>query len=115
MRHLLFISLLFPFSFSFFFFFFFFTLYFLGTSLLDFPAEIFGLKSVFQVTQVFVFLPKQLLRSPRTMDKIINDMLTNFIVQPQLNRCLICQAFNCGANSVTGSRDLQRYSLIQDF
>ena len=55
-------------------------LFFLGTILLDFPAEIFGLKSVFQVTQVF--LPKQLLRSPRTMDKIINDMLTNFIVQP---------------------------------
>ena len=56
--------------------------FFLGTILLDFPAEIFGLKSVFQVTQVFVFLPKELLRSPRTMDKIINDMLTNFIVQP---------------------------------
>ena len=37
------------------------------------------LKSVFQVSRVFVFFPKKLLKSPRTMDKIINDMLINLM------------------------------------
>ena len=48
--------------------------FFLNTNLLDFPSNIFGLQSVFQVSQVFEFLPKKLWKSPRTMDKIINNV-----------------------------------------
>ena len=48
--------------------------FFLTTNLLDFPSDIFGLKSVFQVSQVFVFLPKKLWKSPKRMDKIINNV-----------------------------------------
>ena len=86
------------------------------------------LKSVFQVSRVFVFFPKKLLKSPRTMDKIINDMLINLMsnfkpgwAPAQTKSMFDCQAFNWAVSvtakmdSVTGSRNPQRYSLIQAF
>ena len=105
MRHTLRVPLLF----YLFIYFFFGCLFFLSTNLLDFPLKILGSKLVFQVSRVFVFLPKKLLESPRTLDKIIN------------NRCLMWRAFNWAVSmtskmdSVSGFRNLQPYSLIQDF
>ena len=61
---------------------FFVVFFFLSTNLLDFPLKILGSKLVFQVSRVFVFLPKKLLESPRTLDKIINNMHMNLIFKP---------------------------------